>query len=35
MQQLMHKSAQVRYPLKENGEDADDDGILLEGVHIM
>jgi|GEM_PF-6647916 len=31
----MHKRAQVGYPFEENGEDADDDCILLEGVHIM
>jgi hypothetical protein len=35
MQYFMHKITQVGYPLEENGEDADDDGILFEGVHTL
>jgi len=33
MQKLMHKIAQVGYPFEKDGKDADNDGILFEGVH--
>jgi hypothetical protein len=33
MQKLMQETAQIGNSLKNNSKDADDDGILFEGVH--
>jgi hypothetical protein len=34
MEYLLQKTAQVGKPFEKNGEDAYNDGILFEGVHI-
>jgi hypothetical protein len=33
MQKLVNKIAQIGYAFEKNGKDADNDRILLEGVH--